>query len=69
MAQEYNRRLQVLLTEDQFAFLNDLARRNRRSVGELVRHAIEHTYRPSVSTGPLRALSTIGRKTYLSSGS
>lgn len=56
---DYTRRLHVLLSEEQFDFLNDLAHRHRRSVGELVREAIDHTYRPVTDTAPLLALRTL----------
>lgn len=56
---DYTRRLHVLLSDEQFDFLNDLAHRHRRSVGELVREAIDHTYRPVTDTAPLLAVRTL----------
>ncbi|MCB1308120.1 MAG: hypothetical protein KDK30_08075 [Leptospiraceae bacterium] len=56
---DYTRRLHVLLSDEQFDFLNDLAQRHRRSVGELVREAIDHTYRPVTDTAPLLAVQTL----------
>jgi hypothetical protein len=40
------RRLQILLTPDQYAFLNAEANRSSVSMAELVRRAIDTTYDP-----------------------
>jgi hypothetical protein len=40
------RRLQVLLTPDQYAFLSREADRSSVSMGELIRRAIDTTYAP-----------------------
>lgn len=40
-------RLQLLLTPDQYAFLNAEANRSSVSMAELIRRAIDTTYRPT----------------------
>jgi hypothetical protein len=41
-----SRRTQVILTDRQHAFLRDESARTGLSIGELVRRAIDRTYRP-----------------------
>ena len=53
---EYNKRLQILLTEEQHDFLHSMAASTGQSVGELVRAACEQVYRPHSSVRELQAL-------------
>ncbi len=46
--QELNRRLQVLLSEEQFNFIKDIARQRGQSMGDIVRNAVDRVYRPSL---------------------
>ena len=62
---DYTRRLQVLLTDEQYDFLHQLAADRRQSVGELVRTAFEETYRPSQSIRELQVLQSLGERTYI----
>jgi hypothetical protein len=41
-----SRRTQITLTDRQHAFLRDEARRTGLSLAELVRRAVDHSYRP-----------------------
>jgi hypothetical protein len=43
---ELNQRFQILLSEDQIRFLKEKSRRSGQSVADLIRLAVEHTYRP-----------------------
>ncbi len=56
---ELNRRLHILIKEDQMEFLKDLSERRKRPIGELVREAVEQTYRPHGSLLGLRALESL----------
>lgn len=53
----YNKRLQILLSEDQFHFLKDLSERNNRPVADIIREAVEKVHRPSSNYGIIRFLS------------
>lgn len=44
---------QVYLQEDELARLHDTAKRNRRSVADLVREAIRRTWLPPPQAGPV----------------
>ena len=44
--ENYNKRLHVLVTEEQFLHLKELSRNRRVGVGQLVREAIDQVYRP-----------------------
>lgn len=63
---EYTRRVQILLTDEQHEFLQELSRTRRRSVGELLRIAFEEVYRPVQSIRELQALHDLGRRSFLS---
>lgn len=41
---KYQRKVQVLLTEDQYRALDKIASQRRKKIGPLVREAIEETY-------------------------
>ncbi len=53
---DLTRRLQVLLTGEQFDFLKETSRSKKKPVGDLVRQAIERAYRPSSSTALIPVL-------------
>jgi len=56
---DLTKRLQLLLSEEEYAFLKALAFEKKRSVAQLIRDAVVSTYRPSVSLsrkGVLREL-------------
>ena len=52
------RRLQILLSEEQHKLLEEFSRKERCSLGELVRRALEENYLPSSS---YKALASLGR--------
>jgi len=62
---ELTKRLQILMTEEEFQFLKHLSGEKRRSVGDLVRQAVARTYRPSSSVSQLWALKDIEENTFL----
>jgi hypothetical protein len=62
---ELTKRLQILLTEEEFQYLKNLSHEKRRSVGDLVRSAVARTYRPSTSVSQLWALKDIQENEYL----
>lgn len=62
---DYTRRLQVLLTEEQFQFLKDLSRQKRRSVGDLIRDSVDRAYRPSSSLAHLRVVGELRSASFL----
>ena len=41
---KYQRKIQVLLTEEQFQFLNEIAAQQNKKIGALTREAIEEYY-------------------------
>jgi hypothetical protein len=43
-----SRRTQITLTDEQYEFLHGEAARSGLSVAELMRRAVDHTYRPDV---------------------
>lgn len=53
---DLNRRLQILLSEEQFAFLKELSSKTKRPVGDLVRMAVEKVYRPSTDIQKIRII-------------
>jgi len=62
---DYVKRLQVLLTEEQFHFIHELAKKRRSSAGELMRHAMEEYYRPKTSEKKKQILKQIEERSYL----
>ncbi len=62
---EYTRRLQILLSEEQHDFLQQLSERRRTSVGELVRRAVEEVYRPASSLSELQAIDRLRRRSFM----
>ncbi len=65
----YTRRLHILVSEEQFHLLESLAEKNRTSLAELVRHAIETTFQPASSTKQLQALKKLSKFSLLSAES
>lgn len=43
---DLNQRLQILLTEEQMNFVKNLSRETGKSTGELIRTALDQTFRP-----------------------
>jgi len=56
------KRLQILLTPIQYAFLSDEARRSSVSMGELIRRAIDTTYGPTGAKRVHLITHTLGRR-------
>lgn len=59
---DYTKRLQILLSEEQYAFIKETAKSRRISVGELIRNAVEEIYRPRISLRELQALSSLASR-------
>lgn len=62
---DYTRRLQILLTEGQHEFLNELAERRGQSVADLVRSAVQAAYAPQASLTELRVLDQLRAAAFL----
>lgn len=62
---EYTRRVPILLTDEQYDFLQNLSERRRRSVADLVRTAFEEVYRPAQSIRELQSLRHLQQHTYI----
>ncbi len=66
---ELTRRLQILLSQEQFDFLKDLSARRDTSVGDLIRYAVDRTYRPSSSLVKLQVLHELRQNRFVESDS
>ena len=62
---DYTRRLQILLTEEQFQFLKELSHQKRRSVGDLIRDSVDQAYRPSSSLAHLRVIGELRSASFI----
>lgn len=61
---ELNRRLQLLLSEEQFSFYKQLSEQRGQPVSELIRLAMDEVYRPASNLRPLQALHKIRASDY-----
>lgn len=59
-----SRRLQILLSEDHREFLEELSEKERRPIAEIIRSALENTYRPRFSLERKQALARLERTIY-----
>ncbi|MDH5655475.1 MAG: hypothetical protein OEZ34_06175 [Spirochaetia bacterium] len=66
---ELTRRVQILMTDEEYDFLKSLSDEKRRSVGDLIRSAVAKQYRPSSSVAHLWALDEIKDTVYLNEDS
>jgi predicted DNA-binding protein len=62
---ELNRRLQLLLSDEQFDFLKNLSDQSGQSVSELIRRAVEETFRPASNVRALGGLRKLRATDYL----
>lgn len=62
---ELNRRLQLLLSDEQFEFLKQLSEQSGQSVSELIRRAVEETFRPASNVRALGTLRKMRETPYL----
>ena len=64
---ELNRRMQLLLSEEQFDFYKALSEKRGQPVSELIRRAMDETFRPATNVSSLQALRKIRHTTYAAS--